>query len=98
MNTSTKFWTIIAAGIILVHMTAGVSLAGDLVTKSCQELITMAQSYQQDLKTVDTVLGSAIDAGSLERIRSYKLKKGAVTKKLRAVMSALQVRGCLTKD
>lgn len=98
MRNSTRLWTIFAAGFILIQLTAGAPLADDLVVKSCQELIGLAQGYQQDLKTVDTILGSAIDAGNLERIRSYKLKKGAVTKQLRAVMSAIQARGCLTKE
>ena len=61
MKKSTKFWMVCAAAFMLVHVIAGPSLSEDLVTKSCQELIGLAQGYQQDLKTVDTVLGSAID-------------------------------------
>ncbi len=69
--------------------------AEDLLAKSCSQLMRRAQTYQQDLKTVDTVLGSAIDAGSLERIRSYKLRRGAVKAELKAVLRALDVKGCV---
>lgn len=98
MITFKRWWAIVAAGFVLICVPAGAALADDLISKQCDELIGLAQAYQQDLKTVDTVLGSAIDAGNLERIRSYKLRKGAVAKQLRAVMTAIQARGCLTKE
>jgi hypothetical protein len=88
--------------IVGLALTAGALSAGprpadaeDLLAKSCTELMRRAQTYQQDLKTVDTVLGSAIDAGSLERIRSYKLRRGAVKAELKAVLRALDVKGCV---
>ena len=46
--------------------------ADDLLVKSCPELVRMAENCQTDLKTVDTVLGSAIDAGNMDRIRDRK--------------------------
>lgn len=71
----------------------------ELVTKSCSELIRMAQNYQEDLKTVETMLGSALDAGtgSMDRIKNYKLRKGAVKQQLESVMKAIDARGCVKK-
>lgn len=37
----------------------------ELLVKNCSELITMAQTLEADLKTVDTILGSAIQAGNM---------------------------------
>ncbi|MFH1112827.1 MAG: hypothetical protein V1792_02805, partial [Pseudomonadota bacterium] len=62
--------------------------------KSCAELVRMAESYQQDLKTVDTVLGSAIDAGNMDRIQSYQLKKDAVKSQLKSVLRTIDLKEC----
>ncbi|MBI5250103.1 MAG: hypothetical protein HY912_11475 [Desulfomonile tiedjei] len=67
----------------------------DLVVKPCSELIRMAENYQEDLKTVDTVLGSAIEAGSIDRIKNYKLRKGSIRQRLDSVMQAIDARGCV---
>jgi hypothetical protein len=69
----------------------------ELVVKSCSELLRMAQNYQEDLKTVETMLGSALDAGSMDRIKNYKLRKGAVRLQLESVMKAIDARGCVKK-
>ena len=69
--------------------------AEDLLVKDCAELIRLAQGYQQDLKTIDTVLGSAIDTGNMTQIKKYKLKKGAAQKQLNAVMKAISMKGCV---
>jgi hypothetical protein len=71
----------------------------ELVVKSCSELLRMAQNYQEDLKTVETMLGSALDAGSgsMDRIKNYKLRKGAVKQQLESVMKAIDARGCVKK-
>jgi hypothetical protein len=71
------------------------SAADELVVKSCQDLMAMAEAYQQDLKTIETVLGSAIDGGDMERIRSFKLKPAAVKKKLDLVLKAIEVKECV---
>jgi len=62
--------------------------------KKCSELVRMAQNCQEDLKTVDTVLGSAIDAGTIDRIKNYKLKKSVVRKQLESVLKAIEIKGC----
>ena len=61
----------------------------ELLVKNCSELITMAQTLEADLKTVDTVLGSAIQAGNMLQIRKYKLKRAAVQKDLNSVFPRL---------
>ena len=71
------------------------SWGGELITRDCSELIRLAQSYQDDLKTVDTVLGSAIDAGTLERVKKYKLKRAEVKKHLGQVMHVINIKGCV---
>ncbi|MDA8407601.1 MAG: hypothetical protein M0T73_12195 [Deltaproteobacteria bacterium] len=66
----------------------------ELLVKNCSELITMAQTLETDLKTVDTMLGSAIQAGNMLQIRKYKLKRAAVQKDLNSVLSAIDVKSC----
>jgi hypothetical protein len=84
--------------LVIVTITAlyGVtaSLAEDLVVKDCTELMRLAETREADLKTVDTVLGSAIEAGNLERIRNYKLRKAAARVHLDAVLKAIEIKGC----
>lgn len=67
----------------------------DLLQRSCPELIKMAQSYQDDEKIVNTVLSSAIVAGTMERVRKYKLKKAHVKKNLAQIMKAIEIKGCV---
>ena len=66
----------------------------DLLIKSCSELVRLAENYQTDLKTVDTVLGSAIDHGNMDRIRNYKLRKAVIKQQLEGVMQAVSMKGC----
>lgn len=87
---------IVLIGCITLIMITSAAFAEDLGAKSCSELLRMAQAYQQDLKTVDIVLGSAIDAGNLDRIKSYKLRKNAVRRDLQAVLRALTVKECVS--
>ena len=89
---STKIILLGAAALIL--FISNFSIAQDLLANKCEELMRMADTYQQDLKTVDTVLGSAIDGGDMDRIRSYKLKKGVVKKQLDSVLQAIELKGC----
>ncbi len=87
-------WRLLIAAILGTLFIAGPSFAEELVVKKCSELVRMAVNYQADLKTVDTVLGSAIDAGTMDRIKNYKLKKSVLSKQLAAVLKALEIKGC----
>lgn len=69
----------------------------DLLQRSCSELIRMAESFQDDEKIVNTVLGSAIDAGSMKNVKKYKLKKAAVKKNLNQIMKAIEIKGCVAR-
>ena len=86
--------TIILGAAILISLVSNLSMAQDLLVNQCEELMRMADTYQQDLKAVDTVLGSALDGGDMDRIRSYKLKKGVVKKQLDSVLRAIDMKGC----
>jgi len=85
---------LIAFSAVLIASMPHLCLGEELVVKPCSELIRMAGNYQEDLKTVDTMLGVAIDAGDLEKIRVYKLKKSAVQKDLDAVLKAIDLKEC----
>jgi hypothetical protein len=88
-------WRLLIVAILGTLFIAGPSFAEDeLVVKKCSELVRLAENYQADLKTVDTVLGSAIDAGTMDRIRNYKLKKSVVRKQLESVLKAIEIKGC----
>ncbi len=73
------------------------ALENGLVVKSCPELMRMAEQYHEDLRTVDMVLGSAIDSGTMDRIKSYKLRKSAVRQQLDDVVKALEIKGCVKR-
>lgn len=96
MKRRLGYWLTIIVASFMATLSAGASPTEDLIVKNCTELIRMAQVYQEDLKTVDTVLGSAIDAGNMDRIKNYKLKKRAVRKQLDSVMKAIDIKGCVT--
>lgn len=85
----------IAISAALVFCLTGAASADCLECKSCAELLRLAQIYQEDLKTVNTVLGSAIEYGSMERIKNYKLKKGSVQREMQDVMRAIGAKGCV---
>lgn len=85
-------WILCAA--FLTLFVANIAVAQDLLESKCVELMRMAETYQQDLKAVDTVLGSAIEGGDMDRIKSYKLKKGVVKKQLDSVLQAIDLKGC----
>ncbi len=92
-NKRAKITWILSAAFLMLF-SANITVAQDLLETKCGELMRMAETYQQDLKAVDTVLGSAIDGGDMDRIRSYKLKKGAVKMQLDSVLRALDLKGC----
>jgi hypothetical protein len=85
---------ILLGAVALMVLITNIAIAQDLLANKCEELVRMADTYQQDFKTVDTVLGSAIDSGDMDRIRSYKLKKGMVKKQLDSVLQAIDLKGC----
>jgi hypothetical protein len=85
----------VLTAILMVMMISSFAPADDLALRSCPELVKMAQSYQDDLKAVGTVLGSAIDSGSIERVRKYKLKRSEIKKNLDIVMNVLSIKGCV---
>jgi predicted dinucleotide-utilizing enzyme len=91
------YWcvTILIAGFALIF-TATAALADDDLEKNCEELIRRATNYQLDIKTVDIALGSAVDAGNMELIQSYKLKKLALKKQLESVMRAIRGLECVS--
>ncbi len=80
---------------VMFLLAASAPFASDLWLKSCDELIRTAEAYQQDIKTVDMVLGAAIDAGNLEKIKSYKLRKEALRRQLDSVLSVIESKECL---
>ncbi len=83
---------------LMVFAGAETSHSEELVVKNCSELMRMAQNLQDDLKTVDTILGSAISAGNMAVIRNYKLKKAAVQKDLESVLKAIEVKSCVKNN
>lgn len=95
METGTCWWkTVLVAAPAVLFIASG-SSAQELGTKGCAELIRMAHNCRQDIKTVDIVLGSAIEAGRIDRIRSYKLRKSAQRKRLASILKAIQTRECV---
>jgi hypothetical protein len=68
--------------------------ADDLLRKNCPQLVRIAENYQTDLKTVETVLSSAIDAGNLDRIKNYKLRRAVIKQQLDEALRALDAKGC----
>lgn len=91
-NSAKLIWILGMASLML--FVSNIAVAQDLLEIKCGELMRMADTYQQDLRTVDTVLGSAIDGGDMDRIKSYKLKKGAAKKQLDSVLQAIDLKGC----
>ncbi len=79
---------------LVVAASPVVLCAEELVVRPCADLIRLANSYRDDLKTVDTMLGVAIEAGDLDKIKAYKLKKSAVQKQLDAVLKAIEIKEC----
>ena len=92
-NKNAKLIWILGTALLMLFV-SNIAIAQDLLEVKCGELMRMAETYQQDLETVDTVLGSALDGGDMDRIRSYKLKKGAVKKQLDSVLQAIDLKGC----
>lgn len=80
---------------LLVLLTANPGLTDELVVKSCSELMRLADSYRDDYKAADLVLGSAIDMGDMERVKNYKIKRAAAKKKLELVVQSLEIKGCV---
>lgn len=94
MAINSKVIAFFAFAAVLIASMPCVCIGEELVVKPCSELIRMASNYQEDLKTVDTMLGVAIDAGDLDKIKVYKLKKSSVQKDLDAVLKAIDLKEC----
>ena len=88
----TLTWVLIAGALTICF--ANTLSAQDLLETQCPVLMRMAETYQQDLKAVDTLLQAAIESGDMDRIKTYKLKKGVVQKQLNSVLSAIDTKGC----
>jgi|GEM_PF-2559039 len=86
---------VVTFALVTFAFAVSASQAEDLVVKDCQELIRMATNYEEDLKTVDIMLGAAIDFGDLEKVKTFKLKKAAVKKQLGAVIKAIEIKECV---
>lgn len=95
MVKSIRYWALSFAAGLIVFGLVGSSVAEDLTTKSCPELLRIAETCQEDLKTVDTVLGSAIEAGNIDRIRNYRLRKAEIKKKLKSLMRVIDLKECV---
>jgi len=88
----TLTWVLIAGALTICF--ANTLSAQDLLETQCPVLMRMAETYQQDLKAVDTLLQAAIESGDMDRIKNYKLKKGVVQKQLNSILSAIDTKGC----
>jgi len=95
-NKSAKLVWILGTAFLMLFV-SNIAVAQDLLEVKCGELMRMAETYQQDLRTVDAVLGAAIDGGDMDRIKNYKLKKGAVKKQLDSVLQAIDLKGCASR-
>jgi hypothetical protein len=95
MQRTGKSLVRLALMVLVLALLASAAYPEDLFETKCSELVRLAEAYQQDLKTVNTVLGSAIDSGDMDRIKNYKLKRGAVTKHLESVLKAIELKGCI---
>ncbi len=69
--------------------------AEDLGGKTCNELLRLSRQCQDDLRTVDMVIGAAVDAGNMDTIRNYKMKRGAMLKERDQIMSAIKFKACV---
>ena len=74
MKTLTLCYVVFLAIAPIMILDGTSAHAEDLLVKSCSELVRMAENLQEDLKTVDIVLGSAIEAGKMDSIKNFKIK------------------------
>lgn len=95
MKTVYLYYAIIVATISIMITAPIGAQAEDLLVKNCSELLRMAQNLQEDLKTVDMVLGSAIEAGKMDSVKNYKMKKASVQQELQSVLKAIDMKSCL---
>lgn len=88
------FCTAFCCLIAIFFSIADKAFSEEIIVKNCTELMRMAQNLQEDLKTTDIMLGAALDAGSMQNVKTYKLKKETAKQKLEAVLQAINLRGC----
>jgi hypothetical protein len=95
MHRSTKLLRMFIAAALFTLLTGSMAVSEDLVVRGCPDLLRLADSCRDDVKTADMVLGSVIDAGSIDMIKNYKLRKQAAQKQLESVLKALDLKGCV---
>ncbi|MDQ1285242.1 MAG: hypothetical protein QG663_650 [Thermodesulfobacteriota bacterium] len=95
MKTLTLCYVVFLAIAPIMILNGTSAHAEDLLVKSCSELVRMAENLQEDLKTVDIVLGSAIEAGKMDSIKNFKIKKAGVQQQIQSVMNAIEVKSCI---
>lgn len=88
------FLPLVCCMIVTATLIPGKAFSDELIVKSCTELIRMAENLQEDVKTADMMLRSALDGGSMSSVKTYKLKKEAVNIKLQSVLQAISLKGC----
>ena len=88
------FLAIICCLMVSLTLMPGKAFSEELIVKSCTELMRMAENLQEDVKTADIMLRSALDSGSMSNVKTYKLKKEAVNIKLQSVLQAISLKGC----
>ncbi|MGC8603649.1 MAG: hypothetical protein ACP5VS_08185 [Desulfomonilaceae bacterium] len=70
----------------------------DYLSESCSQLIKKVQTLQDDLKTVDTILNTATQAGDTETVQKYTVKKASIKKKLKSASTAVDAKSCLNSE
>ncbi len=94
MVTENRWWAA-ALVVVLLIVPASMGFSECLECKSCTQLITLAKQHQQDLRTINAALGSALAGGNLDMAKSYKLTRASVTREAQLVMNAIEIKGCL---
>ncbi len=87
-------FAIVCSLMMTLTLMPGKAISEELIVKSCAELMRMAENLQEDVKTADIMLRSALDGGSMSSVKTYKLKKEAVNIKLQSVLQAISLKGC----
>ncbi len=70
------------------------AVGDELIVVNCAELMRMTQNLREDLKTTDIMLGVALENGSMQTVKTYKLKRETINQKLQSVLQAINLKGC----
>lgn len=84
-----------AAAVCLFGAVVGTAAASDIEARHCDDLLKLAEGLRRDMRTVDLMLGSAIDSGDMERIQAYRLKKDTLKKQLESAMKSIRAAECV---